>query len=462
MKKRIVCLLLALASLFSVCACSCIRSEEKYDYDLSEYISIPDYKNQTYQIEEDDIKLAIGAYLLQFASEYTVQRGDKIKVDIKFFNLLDPEIDAKGEEITELAQKDLWLEHVAKPSQDGNYVISSQVENGILGGKINATISNTYTISNDFFVEEYRGKRLIVEATVTNRACKAGDVLTASYTGYHIDKDGNIIRENDKDKTFDSSDNSPFFIGSNLAIKDIEDGLVGMTIGEEKNIYATFPEDYEPSKDLAGKRVLFKIKIKTFYKPSTYDDDFVKTYFATFKNTKEFEESLKRELTLTKVYDYINSKAQVFEFPRAEYDASLDQLTSIANLWYQQYSITLEQYVKNEYGMTIDQYIKSNMKTEMIFYYLRDLIGTDAIPTETELTAMKESLVQQYKKEYMTSNGLTESQAISKANEYVESLGESYIYEQVMYGKIDEIIASQVKIDFIPSEKDYIFDAKTE
>ena len=111
--------------------------------------------------------------------------------------------------------------------------------------------------------------------------------------------------------------------------------------------------------------------------------------------------------------------------------------------------------------MTIDQYIKSNMKTEMIFYYLRDLIGASAIPTETELTAMKESLVKSYKNQYMQNEGLTESQAIVKANEYVEALGDTYVYEQVMYGKLDDIIAKQVKTKLIPSTKDYIFDAKT-
>ena len=424
-------------------------------------MTIPDFKSQVYDIDEDDIKQAIGVYLMQFASEYAVRRGDKIQVEMKFYDLLSPEIDAKGDEVTELYLKDYWIENVATPDKNSEYQISSQIENGLLNAKMGATVSKIFTISDDFYIEEYRGKRMFVDTTIKNKVCEVGDVLTASYTGYYIDDNGNIIKEDGKEKTFDASDNNPFYIGSHLYIDDFETGLVGMTIGEEKEIYATFPEDYEPDKSLAGKKVLFKVKIKAFYIAATYDDDFVKTYFTSFKTTKEFEDALIRERTLDKVYSYIDANTQIFEYPSAEYDTSEEQLASIAYMWYQQYSITLEQYVSQEYGMTIDQYIKSNMKSEMIFYYLRNLLGADAIPTETELTAKKEALVQSTKNEYMSSQGLTESQAIVEANEYVEALGESYIYEQVMYEKIDDIIPTLVKTNFVESDIEYVFDAKT-
>ena len=84
--KRLLCTLLALVSIFAVCSCSCIRSDEKYDYDLSEYMSLPNYKGMTFDVEEDEVKQAIAVYLMQFASEYTVKRGDKIQVDIKFYS----------------------------------------------------------------------------------------------------------------------------------------------------------------------------------------------------------------------------------------------------------------------------------------------------------------------------------------------------------------------------------------
>lgn len=464
MKKRLVCLFLVLVTLLAVCSCSCIASDTKYDYTMEEYIKLPDYKNHTYELKEDDLKMAIGTYLLQFSSEYTVQRGDKIQVDIKFYDLLDPEVDAKGEEITELYQNDIWIEQVAKPFSDGGYQISSQVENGLLGSKIGATVQKLFTLDDDFFVEEYRGKKVFVDVTINNRISENGDVVLASYTGYHLDENGNIAKGSDgKDKTFDTSDNASFYIGSHLAIDDFENGLIGLMIGQEKDVYATFPEDYTASSELAGKKVMFRVKIKTFYRAPVYDDDFVKTYFSTFKTTKEFEDALIKEYTLSLVYDYLNDYSQVIEFPSAEYDATAEQLEEIAPIWQEQYSTTLDNYILATYGMTRDQYIKSNMKTEMIFYSLRNQLGEKAVPTDTEIAAKREELITAYKKQYMTESGLKESDATVKATNYVDKLGESYIYEQVMYEKIDEIIPTLVEKNTktIPSTKEYIFDAKT-
>lgn len=49
-------------------------------------------------------------------------------------------------------------------------------------------------------------------------------------------------------------------IGSNTFIPGFEDQVIGMKVGEEKEINLTFPEDYQ-AKDLAGVEVVFKVKV---------------------------------------------------------------------------------------------------------------------------------------------------------------------------------------------------------
>ena len=464
MKKKIICLLLVAVAiaLLIFLAHSCVVSDEKYGYeDMSEYIKLPKYKNYVFTIEEDAIKQAIGTYLMQYSSEYTVKRGDRINVDIKFYDLVSPDVSLKGEEIKELFQDNIWIEKVATPT-DSNYQISYQIENGLIGSKIGATINKEYTLASDFFVEEYRGKKVFVDVTVNNTECQLGDVLLASYTGYYVDDDGNIIKEDGKDKTFDSSEKSSFYIGSNLAIKEFEEGLIGMTIGVEKDIYATFPEEYEPEPSLAGKKVMFRTKVTALYTPPIYNDAFVTTYFNTFKNVQEFEDALRKEYLLSLVYDYISDNAQVIEYPEYEYTEAENQLTEIEGTWADQYGMTLDAYIKATYGMTRDAYIKSNMKTEMIFYALRNEIGDSVEPTDEELEDEKDSLIAYYKSYYMQNNGLSESEALSEAKEFVETLGDSYVYEQVLYSKIDNKMPTLVKTKNVASEKDYVFDAKTE
>ena len=461
--KKIIAILLALISVFSVCACSCVVSDEKYDYeDLSEYIKLPNYKNHTFNLEEDSIKQAIATYLMQYSSEYTIKRGDRINVDLRFYNRIDPETSLKGEEITELFSDDIWLENVATPKADGGYQISYQIENGIIGSKLKATVTKEYTLADDFYVESYRGKTVFVDITINNKQCEIGDVLLASYTGYYLDENGNILQENGKDKTFDSSEKSSFYIGSNLAIDDFEKGLIGMTVGVEKDIYATFPEDYDADKNLAGKKVLYRTKVTAIYTPPVYNDAFVQTYFSTFKTVKEFEDALIKEYTLSLVYDYISANCQIFEYPEYEYNEAADQLVQIEGTWADQYGVTLDSYIQSTYGMSRDAYIKSNMKTEMIFYALRNEIGDSVIPTDEELEDEKDTLIEYYKTYYMQNEGLTESVALTEAKDFVATLGDSYVYEQVLYTKIDNIMPSLVKTTTVKTEKDYVFDAKTE
>ena len=462
--KRILSFVLIAVTIFALVSCSCFRSEEKYGYDdMTKYIRLPNFRAHKFEIKEDSIKQAIGTYLMQYASEYTVKRGDKINVDIKFYALKDPEVDIKGDEITELFMDDVWLNNVATPLADGGYQVSYQIENAILGSKIKSTVNKQFTMADDFFAEEYRGQKLFVDITVNNRECQLGDVLIASYKGYHIDENDAIVKEDGKEKIFDESDSTSFYIGSHLAIEDFEQGLIGMTVGVEKDIYATFPEDYEADKTLAGKKVLFKVTIKTFYTASTYDDAFVTKYFTSFKNTAEFEEGLRKEYLLSLIYEYISSNAKILSYPKAEYKAAANQLEAIEDTWVQSYGMTLDKYILTTYNMTRDEYIKSNMKTEMIFYALRNEIGSSVIPTKTELSKEKDGLISYYKDYYINNDKMTENAASTAALEFVNNLGESYIYEQVLYGKIDDVITDMVEFSTVaPEHTDYIFDAQVQ
>jgi hypothetical protein len=133
----------------------------------------------------------------------------------------------------------------------------------------------------------------------------------------------------------------------------------------------------------------------------------------------------------------------------------------IEGTWADQYGVTLDSYIQSTYGMSRDAYIKSNMKTEMIFYALRNEIGDSVIPTDEELDDEKDTLIEYYKTYYMQNEGLTESVALTEAKDFVATLGDSYVYEQVLYTKIDNIMPSLVKTTTVKTEKDYVFDAKT-
>ena len=56
-----------------------------------------------------------------------------------------------------------------------------------------------------------------------------------------------------------TAENFPLKLGSGQFVPGFEEQLVGMAEGEERDINITFPEQYV--EDLAGKSVIFKVKI---------------------------------------------------------------------------------------------------------------------------------------------------------------------------------------------------------
>ena len=77
-----------------------------------------------------------------------------------------------------------------------------------------------------------------------------GDIAVIDYEGF---KD---------DVAFDGGkgENYSLEIGSNTFIPGFEEKIIGMKVGEEKDLDLTFPKDYH-SKDLAGAKVIFKVKV---------------------------------------------------------------------------------------------------------------------------------------------------------------------------------------------------------
>ena len=87
---------------------------------------------------------------------------------------------------------------------------------------------------------------------VIERAAQEGDKVVIDYNGT---RDG---------EPFDggSAEGSDLELGSGRMIPGFEDGIVGMTAGEEKTLSLTFPEDYH-AEELKGAAVEFKITLNS-------------------------------------------------------------------------------------------------------------------------------------------------------------------------------------------------------
>lgn len=92
-------------------------------------------------------------------------------------------------------------------------------------------------------------KRNARKVSADDREAKMGDLANIDFDGY---LNGERF-EGGKSEGYELE------LGSNSFVPGFEDQIVGMKVGEEKEIDITFPQDYTP--ELAGKAVVFKVKL---------------------------------------------------------------------------------------------------------------------------------------------------------------------------------------------------------
>lgn len=94
-----------------------------------------------------------------------------------------------------------------------------------------------------------------------------------------------------------SGANYPLELGTNTFIPGFEDGVIGMKVGEEKELNLKFPEDYV--ENLKGKDVLFKVKLNLIKKrvlPEINEEFFKDLEYNDVKTKEELENKVKEEL----------------------------------------------------------------------------------------------------------------------------------------------------------------------
>lgn len=118
-------------------------------------------------------------------------------------------------------------------------------------------------VDKELEVARKRSARIL---TVDDREAQMGDTANIDFDGY---LDGERF-DGGKAEGYDLE------LGSGSFVPGFEEQVVGMKIGEEKDINITFPEDYVA--DLAGKPVVFKVKLNSLSAKELpeLDDEFAK------------------------------------------------------------------------------------------------------------------------------------------------------------------------------------------
>ena len=207
-------------------------------------------------------------------------------------------------------------------------------------------------IENELKAMQDKNSRLV---TVDDRAAMDGDTATIDYEGFVDD----VAFEGGKAKNHD------LVLGSHSFIEGFEDQVIGMKIGEEKEINVTFPKEYF-TKDLAGKDAKFKVKLNELKKKElpALDDEFAKDV-SEFDTLKELKDSIKERL------EKQNKEREKYEKQDAAVKAVVENMevdipSGMIEMETENMMKDMEQRMSYQ-GLRMEQYLKMLNKTEAEF-----------------------------------------------------------------------------------------------
>ena len=295
-------------------------------------------------------------------------------------------------------------------------------------------------VDNELNSVRKRNARMI---DIDDRAAEMGDTVDIDFDGY---LDG---------ERFDGgkAEGYSLELGSNSFVPGFEDQVVGMKIGEEKDIDITFPENYTP--ELAGKAVVFKIKLNGITTPELpeLDDEFAKDV-SEFDTLDEYKTSLRGDLEKRKKDEAENDfRANILkqavnnlqaEIPECMILEKVEQIIRdyASNFGMTDRSVPLEN-LKEMMGLS-DEVVENNIRPAAEFQVKTDLL-LDKIKDEEKLEVTEEAF-----NEYL--NKVAED-VKATADQLKNYFGEAFIKAEQLKEMATNLIVDSAKVKAAEAEE---------
>ena len=229
------------------------------------------------------------------------------------------------------------------------------------------------------------------KVAVTDRAAQNGDIVNIDFVG---SVDG-VKFEGGEAEGFDLT------LGSGQFIPGFEDQVVGMNIGEKKDVNVTFPENYQ-AENLKGKAAVFAVTLNGIQAKELPEltDEFVKdaTGSATVEEYKaKTVERLQKQAdrrandaTENSILEAIAANAEA-EIPQAMIDREIDSLLQKFEYQLMYQGLKLQDYLDflkvtvEDFRKNYEEQAKKNVMSQLIISHIIDAEKIEA--TEEEVNA---------------------------------------------------------------------------
>lgn len=319
-------------------------------------------------------------------------------------------------------------------------------------------------------VGEYKGYEIPVDApsSVDEQLQTYKDNVLSQYATYGDNITDRAVTDTDEiNLDFAGTYNGEAFDGGTSTnykykihggfIESLDSQLVGLECGKEYELKCTFPDNYTTNTELAGKDVVFTIKVNYIYGEKTlpeWNDEFVSTLTSSqFTTVDSFEEELKTEIqaqneyNLKKAYSSglwskILDSSKINGYPEDKLTSATDDYFSKYQEQYKKYAETYSktyEEILTAYGFKSEDDLKAaceeQAKKELEYIMLACEISKkeNIAVTEEIYKALAEDLLSDYN--------------FDSVEAFEEEYGRDYIMESFVFEGVSEWLCDNNKMD---------------
>ncbi len=273
---------------------------------------------------------------------------------------------------------------------------------------------------------------------VTEGTLKEGEVFNFNYVGYleGVPFEGGTA----SGQSAYILDGVFYLLDGTTFIEGFAEGMLGGNAGEWFAIKTKFPDPYPNNKDLAGKEIIFDVKINYIAKTVEPTDEIIKeitkNQYTSLESYKNYFNDGINQTNLSLVWSKIAENATVVEIPQQQldyvYNSFVEEVNSLSA--YSQYYFGKQMsfdevltYLGFKNTDELKEYAKETIKADLVVYAVMQAENLEI--TDEEYRLLLDELVSE--------SGKTESEVL------VQYGGEEGIKQTMLFDEVDKLVMKE-------------------
>lgn len=252
-------------------------------------------------------------------------------------------------------------------------------------------------------------------------------------------------------KTFEggSAQGYDLTLGDGAFIEGFEEGLVGASKGDTKELNLTFPDPYVNNEELSGKAVVFTVKVNSVSEENVpeLNDDYVKSLKKDYKTVEDYKKAVRADLEeqaeesakqamMSTAWQKVMDSSEVIKYPEEEVAKKQKEMKDYYEQYAESYGMSWDDFISMT-GMTEEQfteeaktYAEESVKEEMIMYTI----------ARNENIAVTEGTYEEEAQKYVESLGYDSVEALEEAYD------KDTIITSILWNEVFEFLLDNAKI----------------